>query len=208
MRLRDIDVRIWIAALLLVPALPAQTLALVRDPPSETSFRLSPAEFSYPGTYRSLRQIDFRNLAVNFVKDRLVPLKDGKYESRDEGGFDGVEFESVDFLTSAARSKEQFALVLYTHTLAGGSSNSYGVAQIFGLSSGHLRIVQEIAWDEHFSPPGNWYMRLSKDTLTLRSARYLDGDAHCCISGMDTITLKWNGSRFTQTSITTTRLEQ
>lgn len=195
----------WITTLPTALILVAQ---IITNPPSETSFHLSAGEFSYPGTYRSLRQIDFRNLPINFVDNRLVPMKDGKYESRDEGGFDGVVFESLDFLTSAARSKEQYALVLYTHTLAGGSSNSYGIAQVFGLSGGNLRIVQEITWDEHFSPPGNWYMRLSKDTLTIRSARYLDGDAHCCISGMDTITLKWNGSRFAQTSITTTRLAQ
>jgi len=157
--------RMWIAALLLIPALAAQTLPIARDPASETSFRLSPVDFSYPGTYRSWGQVDFRNLAINFLDDRLVPLKDGKYERRDEGGFEGAVFESVDFLPRTSRSSEQFALVLYTHTSAGASSNSYGIAQIFALSDGHLKIVQEMTWDEHFSPPGNWYMRVLNGTL-------------------------------------------
>lgn len=199
--------RAWTTILPVALTLAAQTPALVENPPSETSFHLSAVEFSYPGTYRSLRKIDFRNLAVNFLGDGLRPLKDGKYESRDEGGFEGATFESVDLLPSTARSREQFALVLYTYTSAGGSSNSYGIAQIFALSDGHLKIVQEMRWDEHFSPPGDWYMLLLKDTLTIRSARYLDGDAHCCISGMDTVTLHWNGSRFAQTRMVTERLK-
>jgi hypothetical protein len=201
------SMRVWLTALCLSSILAAQTPALVENPPSETSFHLSAIEFSYPGTYRSLSQIDFRNLAVNFLENGLRPLKDGKYESQDKDvGFEAATFESVDFLPSTARTREQFALVLYTHTSGEGSTSNDGIAQVFALADGHLKIVQQMTWDEHFSPPGNWYMHLSNGVLTIRSARYLDGDAHCCIAGMDTVTLRWNGSRFAQTRMITERL--
>ena len=63
-----------------------------------------------------------------------------------------------------------------------------------------------MSWDTHFNPPGDWNARFD-GTLTIRSARYLDGDTHCCISGMDTVTLKWDGSKFVQTRMVTERLK-
>jgi hypothetical protein len=36
------------------------------------------------------------------------------------------------------------------------------------------------------------------NTLLIRTAHYSPGDAHCCISAMDVITLQWDGTRFAQ----------
>jgi hypothetical protein len=36
----------------------------------------------------------------------------------------------------------------------------------------------------------------------VRSAHYLPGDAHCCVSAIN-VTPRWNGSRFVQTGIRT-----
>jgi hypothetical protein len=208
------SMRAWTTAILLSSMLAAQTPKLVDNPPSETSFHLSQPDFAYPATYRSLRQVDFRNLTLHlfdvFPEPKELPLKDGKYELRNQPlgfGFEVATLDSVRRLPSATDSREEFSVAFYTDTYGGGSSNTVGIAQVFELTDGHLKIVQQMTWDEHFSPPGKWYMRLSDDVLTVRSARYLDGDAHCCISGMDTVTLKWNGSRFAQTRMITERLK-
>lgn len=206
--------RAWVTALWLPSILAAQTLSPIDYPPSETSFHVSPVEFSYPATYRSLRQVNFRNLAFHVFdqsgETEALPMRDGKYELINQPlgfGFEVATLESVHRLPPAALSREQFSLVFYTRTWGGGSSNSEGIAQVFALSSGRLKIVQQMSWDTHFSPPGNWNARFADSTLTIRSARYLNGDAHCCISGMDVVTLSWNGSRFFQTRMITERLK-
>jgi len=122
-------------------------------------------------------------------------------------GFEIATLDSVRRFPSAAHSHGEFSVAFYTDTYGGGSSNTVGIAQVFALAGGHLKIVQQMTWDEHFSPPGKWYVRVSHGMLTIRSARYLDGDAHCCISGMDTVTLAWSGSRFAQTRMITERLK-
>jgi len=206
--------RAWATALWLSSILAAQTPALADNPPSETSFHLSQVDFTYPATYHSLRQVDFRNLPLHlvdvFAEPKDLPLKHGKYELISQplgSGFEVPTLDSVRRLPSAAHSREEFSVAFYTDTYGGGSSNTDGIAQVFALADGQLKIVQQMTWDEHFSPPGNWYMRFSNGVLTIRSARYLDGDVHCCISGMDVVTLKWSGSRFSQTRMVTERIK-
>ncbi len=54
-------------------------------------------------------------------------------------------------------------------------------------------------WDTHFQTkeptvsfdPG-------ANALMVRTAHYIPGDAHCCVSAMDVITLRWDGTRFGQ----------
>ena len=78
------------------------------------------------------------------------------------------------------------------------------IAQLLELSNERLRIVQEIGADLHYGGPFFAHpFNASTKTLVIHSAHYLPGDAHCCVSAMDVITLKWNGSRFVQTSFAT-----
>lgn len=37
-------------------------------------------------------------------------------------------------------------------------------------------------------------------TMVVRSAHYLPGDAHCCVSAMEVIALKGNGSAFEESA--------
>jgi len=194
-------------------AVTAAQLSRVTDPPPETSFFIEKVMFSYPGRFRALHRVNFRDLPL-FVSSGgpaepyVLPLHKGRYEYRGgfAEGFESVELEKVNYLGKDAETNDEFALVLYSHTVAGGSSNTNGIANVVERSSGALRVIQQIGWDEHFQPPGGWYSRLRNSVLTIRSARYLDGDAHCCISGMDTVTLHWTGSKFVQTGIVTERL--
>jgi hypothetical protein len=34
------------------------------------------------------------------------------------------------------------------------------------------------------------------DTVVIRTAHYLPDDAHCCVSALDVVTLRWNGTQF------------
>jgi hypothetical protein len=75
---------------------------------------------------------------------------------------------------------------------------------VFTVSDGHLRSVQEIGWDTHFQAgqPTDSF-DASTNTLVIRSAHYIPGDAHCCISAMDIVTFKWDGTRLVQSAIPT-----
>lgn len=75
---------------------------------------------------------------------------------------------------------------------------------MFALSDGHLRVIQEMSWDTHFQagqPTDSFDAATS--TLLVRTAHYIPGDAHCCVSAQDVVRLKWNGKRFVQTSLRT-----
>jgi len=129
---------VWVTALLVFSTLAAQTPALVDNPPSGTSFHLSQLDFAYPAAYRSLRQVDFRNLPLHlvdvFAEPKEVPLKDGKYELINQPlgfGFEVATLDSVRRLPSTAHSREEFSVAFYTDTYGGGSSNTAGIAQVF-----------------------------------------------------------------------------
>jgi hypothetical protein len=107
-----------------------------------------------------------------------------------------VKLDSIYYLLSED-SHRQFAFVLYTWFSAGGSSNTDGVAQIYELREGRLKSVQQLEWDEHFDTNHPYASFDEKSrTLTVRSAHYLPGDSHCCVSAADVVTLRWNGNRF------------
>jgi hypothetical protein len=58
-----------------------------------------------------------------------------------------------------------------------------------------------MGWDTHFEAgqPTDSYDE-GTGTLVVRTAHYMPGDAHCCVSAADAVTLKWDGTRFVQTS--------
>jgi hypothetical protein len=85
-----------------------------------------------------------------------------------------------------------------------GSSSTDGVAQVYELREHRLKVRQQFAWDEHFQTIKKKKHVVFNDklrTLTVRSAHYLPGDAHCCISAADVITLLWDGSRFIKKTV-------
>lgn len=163
---------------------------------------------STPMDLNKIRDVDFGNLSmVVFRWSRKTQgeatLRDGFWEQRDDSGYRSIKLESVDYL-GGPDSDGNFALVLYTWFGAGGSSNSNGIAQVVKLAAGQLTVLQQVDWDEHFytkSPYSSFDPKTK--TLVIRSAHYLPGDAHCCVSAMDVVTLRWNGTRFVQTAIET-----
>jgi len=160
-------------------------------------------DVAYPGFYLSIRKVDFRNLKSRIV-DESFPLKNGHYEHRDRGGYAAVDLDSIHYLGTSPQSKGGAALVLYSWFAAGGSSSQGGTADVLTVRNGRLRCAQEIGWDTHFQAGGPTdSFDPSKNTLVIRAAHYIPGDAHCCVSAMDVVTYQWDGARFVQSGIRT-----
>jgi len=153
--------------------------------------------------------VDFRNFKV-FILDQAgkpagsVLLKKGHYNRDEPSSHFSMDLDSISFLSASPSSKGSSALVLYSWSAAGGSSSQGGTAQVFTVTDGHLRAVQEIGWDTHLQAgqPTNSF-DMSTNTLVIRSAHYIPGDAHCCVSAMDIVTFKWDGTRLVQSDIQT-----
>ena len=166
------------------------------DGPGPT-FTISDVSLPYPGYYSSIRKVDFRNIKIPFFDERSFSLKNGHYKHDEPGAHWSFDLDSVYYLSTSPSSKGSSALVLYSWFAAGGSSSQGGTAQVFTVSDGHLRSVQKIDWDTHFHAgqptdsfdPGT-------NTLVIRSAHYIPGDAHCCVSAMDIVSFRWDGTRF------------
>ena len=159
----------------------------------------------YPGSYLSIRKVDFRNLPFHGDDDNGKPinLRNGHYKHDDPYGHFSIDLGSIHYLTSAS-SKGGSALVMYSWFGVGGSSSQGGNALVFTVSDGHLRSVQGIDWDTHFQagqPTESFDAKTG--TLVIRSAHYIPGDAHCCVSAMDVVTFKWDGNHFVQSGIQT-----
>jgi hypothetical protein len=167
------------------------------------TFDISDVQFIYPTAYRALRSIEFHDFVIHLGGDpKGVRLKDGKYIERDLT-YQETDLKEVHYLTPT-NSPVEYALLLLDDLSAGGSSSEALVAQVLELSNQKLRVVQEISADEHYGGPFFPHpFNEATQTLVMHSAHYQKGDAHCCVSAMDVITYKWNGSRFIQTSIDT-----
>lgn len=133
---------------LLVPSLWAQTSLVPYDQVYGPLFHVGSSSYLYPSRYRSIRDVDFRNLTVSFWKDengkpRLFHLRNGECKV----DFDhhllhtSVQLVGLHYLSSAETGREH-ALVLYEEDDVGGSSSQGGVAQVFELASKRLRVVQ------------------------------------------------------------------
>ena len=138
-------------------------------------------------------------LSLTTTESRVgVFLQEGLSKSNDPSDHHSVRLDSVYYFGSLS------ALVLYSWSDGGGSSSQGGTAQVFTVSDGHLRSAQKIDWDTQFQAgqPTDSFDR-SANTLVIRSAHYIPGDAHCCVSGMDIVTFRWDGVRFAQSGIQT-----
>ena len=189
MRQRTLTLRICFLLLCVWPSILAAQLG--------PTFHDIGVNYKYAGTYRSIREVDFKKLAVYYFEEGgnlRTRLTDGSLQG---GGEESVRLDSVHPLK--ASGGDQYALAIYEWDEAAGSSSQNGIAQLFDLSGGALRVVQQIDWDLHYGGPYKGFSKLFDDktmTLTFPSARYLDGDAHCCVSAIDIVEMRWSGSRF------------
>ena len=173
------------------------------------TFTSENVDLSYPGSYSSIRKVDFQNFKFTAFDQAGKPagsfsLRKGHYTHDEPTGHFSMELDSIYYLSTLPLPKGGSALVLYSWFSAGGSSSQGRTAQVFTVSDGHLRSVQRIDWDTHFqaAQPTDSFDPIT-NTLAIRSAHYIPGDAHCCISAMDIVTFRWDGARFVQSSIQT-----
>jgi hypothetical protein len=171
------------------------------------SLHVMSLNYSYPTSYERIEDVDFQNLTLQVFDEQGKPeaklkLKNGSYEDRDNAGFETVKLDSIYYL--AEDSNRRYAAVLYAWSFGGGSSNDAGIAQVFELLDHRLTLKQQLEWDKHFdtSKPYASFNENSR-TLVVRTAHYLPGDAHCCVSATDVVTMRWNGNRFTQKAVRT-----
>lgn len=187
-------------------ALSGQTRSVPYDRDFGPGFYELALDNPYPGRYESIAAVNFQDHTVTiFGEDKRVlskaELRNGWYEHRGKSAYETVKLDSIHYLPSQDTGR-QFALVLYTWFAASGSSNTDGVAEVYALEAHQLKLVQQFSWDEHFETekPYASFDEKSQD-LIIRSGHYLPGDAHCCISAVDVITLRWDGQRYAKSSV-------
>ena len=119
---------------------------------------------------------------------------------------DEATLEEVDYLPVTGSSDPEYALVVFHWISVAGDSSTDGFAQVFWLADRALRVIQQLRWNEQFDTKEKYTFNSRTNTLIVRSAHYLQGDAHCCVSAMDVFTLRWNGTAFEQASSATEAL--
>ncbi len=154
-----------------------------------------------------MSEVDFRNLAVyNFDRKGRAnghsDLRDGRYKKEFRIGFTSIEVASVYYLTKPGANPE-YALVEYIESDVGATSAQTGSSELFELSNHRLKVTQEFDWDEHHLTPPYTSFDDNKGIFLVRANHYLPGDARCCSSATDFISLKWNGTRFEREAVRT-----
>jgi hypothetical protein len=158
-------------------------------------------DHSYPRFYQSIRRVDFRNMKLVAFDaagrpDAVLQLKDGSRKWSEKSDVNEARLEEVAYLTPSDASGPEYALLMFHWISIAASSDSDGFAQVFRLSAHSLRVVQQLRWNEQFETREKYTFDTKTNTLFVRSAHYMEGDAHCCVSAMDVFTLEWNGDAF------------
>jgi len=162
-------------------------------------------DHGYPNTALSIQKVDFRNMRLivfdqSGKTDTVLPFKNGSRKWKEKNGeADEAKIEEVDYLTPA----DEYALVIFHWLSIAEASNTDGYAQVFRLANHELRVIQQLRWNEQFETKEKYSFDAATKTLTARSAHYLTGDAHCCISAMDIFTLQWKDGALIQTGVKT-----
>ena len=162
-------------------------------------------DHTYPTTAQSIQKVDFRNMhLVVFDQagktETVLKFGNGSRKWKEKNGdANEAKIEEVDYLTAA----DDYALVVFHWLSIAEASNTDGYAQVFRLANHELRAVQQLRWNEQFETKEKYAFDAAAKTLTVRSAHYLTGDAHCCISAMDVFTLQWKDGAFVQTGVKT-----
>ncbi len=132
--------------------------------------------------------------------DTVMPFKNGVRKWKEKNGdANEVKIEEVAYLTPG----DEYALVVFHWLSIAAAANTDGYAQIFRLTNHQLNVVQQIRWNEQIETKEKYSFDAASKTLTIRSAHYLTGDAHCCISAMDIFTLQWKDGALVQTGVKT-----
>lgn len=151
----------------------------------------------YPGSFSSLDEVNFTNFRLPVFEQGNTPnqwiqLRRGEYEKRKQAGAEWASLRRVDFF-------ETYAVVQFSWTVAGGSSTSLGVLQLWQLESHRLYVRQQIIsvhpTESRFDPDAK--------RLTIKATHYARTDPHCCPSKQDIITLRWTGSEFAVADVKT-----
>jgi hypothetical protein len=175
-----------------------QSRGVPYDPNFHSTFSETTPKESYPGIFENIQKVDFRNFSV---PESDAKLKKGWFEHRDKAGYETVKLDSIHYLPSEDPDR-QYVVVLYTTFFAGGSSSTEGIAAVFELFDHRLALKQQIDWDEHFETSHPYVSFNSKsNSLIVRTAHYLPGAAHCCVSAADVVTLRWNGTHFVKRAV-------
>jgi len=162
-------------------------------------------DHGYPNTASSIQKVDFRNMRLivfdqSGKTDTVLPFKNGRRKWKEKNGeADEAKIEEVDYLAPA----DEYALVVFHWLSIAEASNTDGYAQVFRLANHELRVIQQLRWNEQFETKEKYSFDAATKTLTARSAHYLTGDAHCCISAMDIFTLQWKDGALIQTGVKT-----
>jgi hypothetical protein len=152
-----------------------------------------------------MREVDFTNLALQVFdaagkRETEIKLTGSSRKWKEAGSHEEIRLDSVDYLTPAGEAGPEYALLVFHWFSAAGSSVVSGNAHLLRLSGGRLRVVQKLQWDPQFESAQKHSLDREKRTMVVRSAHYLPGDAHCCVSAMDVVVLQWTGSSFRETS--------
>jgi len=166
-------------------------------------------DHGYPNTAQSIQKVDFRNMRLivfdqSGKTDTVMQFKNGGRKWKEKGGeADEARIEEVDYLTAPGASGAEYALVVFHWLSIAEAANADGYAQVFRLANHELRVIQQLRWNEQFETKEKYTFDAATKTLTARSAHYLTGDAHCCISAMDVFTFQWKDGAFVQTGVKT-----
>lgn len=176
---------------------------------SGPTFTIEQVRHCYPGTFSSIRAVKFRNFRfLKFGKDGRpsggYTLKNGHFHQDAKFGHESTDFDSIHYLPKSDLSAGDSALVILSWVAAGASSSQGGNAKVFNLSRNRLCVLQEIDWDTRFEADhATDSFDPRTNTLVVRSAHYMPGDARCCVSAMDIVTLRWDGTKFWPATIQT-----
>ena len=159
------------------------------------TFKNDKTPHTYRGVFSSIRKVDFNN---------FDSLRNGHYKHDEPGDHESLDLDSVYYVSPSPSADGGAALVLYSWFAVGGSSSQGRTARVFAVVKGRLLAVQTIDWDTHFDAgqPTASFDPI-QNTLVVRAAHYIPGDAHCCVSAMDVITLRWDGMHFVQADVKT-----
>jgi len=204
--------KLWLLPFIIVSGF-AQTSDVPYAPNSDgpgPTYTIERVRDCYSGAFSSIRAINFRDFHfLRFGKDGrpsggATRLKNGHFQHDDKFDHYSIEFESIHYFPSADPSAGDSAVVVLSWFAAAGSSSQGGNAKVFNLTGNRLCLVQEIDWDTHFQSgrPADSFDP-STNTLVIRSAHYIPGDAHCCVSAMDVVTLRWDRTQFRPATVQT-----
>jgi hypothetical protein len=169
------------------------------------TYKVDQNHYLFKGAFGSIRRVDFRNLTFPSSFDIAgntggITFKKGRFKSNPGDHF-SEEVGLIYYIRGSSRSQGDSALVFYSWT--DGSSQG-DTARVFRVTNGRLELIQEIDWDSHFEEgqPTSQFDS-NANTFAIRSAHYIQGDTPCCVSAVDIVTFRWDGTHFVEAGVRT-----